>query len=210
MGNVLLIGGSPMTGKSTAAAALASARRWPSLSTDDVGEVLQTVLPLDPMRGMNYRTYYASVSADGLREDARRYHAAMEPALRRLVNIHSAWGNSMILEGWALYPARVRPWLGRSVYGVWLIAEEGLLESRLEQREDFLDGAAARSYLHRSLWHNGLLLEECRALDLPYLRVREEDTPADVSRRLEALLPPGFQNGFPDGSQSSNQSGRAE
>lgn len=37
MGKVLMIGGSPMTGKSTAAAAMGSVRRWPFLSTDDVG-----------------------------------------------------------------------------------------------------------------------------------------------------------------------------
>ena len=43
MGKVLMIGGSPMTGKSTAAAAMGSVRRWPCLSTDDVGEVLQAL-----------------------------------------------------------------------------------------------------------------------------------------------------------------------
>ena len=82
MGKVLMIGGSPMTGKSTAAAAMGSVRRWPCLSTDDVGEVLQAALPLDPMRGMDYRDYYACVPEDGLIEDIRRYHRAMEPAAR--------------------------------------------------------------------------------------------------------------------------------
>ena len=192
MGKVLMIGGSPLTGKSTAAAAMGSVRRWPCLSTDDVGEVLQAALPLDPMRGMDYRDYYACVPEDGLIEDIRRYHRAMEPALERLVAIHSTWGGPLVLEGWALYPAHVRPWLGGSVFGIWLVAGEGLLESRLRRRPGFLDGAAAENYLRRSKWHNRRLLEECRALALPFLQVREGDTPAEIAGRLEALLPSGF------------------
>ena len=39
------------------------------------------------MRGMDYRDYYACVPEDGLIEDIRRYHRAMEPALERLVAI---------------------------------------------------------------------------------------------------------------------------
>ena len=157
-----------------------------------MGEVLQAALPLDPMRGMDYRDYYACVPEDGLIEDIRRYHRAMEPALERLVAIHSTWGGPLVLEGWALYPAHVRPWLGGSVFGIWLIAGEGLLESRLRRRPGFLDGAAAENYLRRSKWHNRRLLEECRALALPFLQVREGDTPAEIAGRLEALLPSGF------------------
>ena len=137
MGKVLMIGGSPMTGKSTAAAAMGSVRRWPCLSTDDVGEVLQAALPLDPMRGMDYRDYYACVPEDGLIEDIRRYHRAMEPALERLVAIHSTWGGPLVLEGWALYPAQGRPGVVGAFFGSWLFAGAGLLSARLRGRPVF-------------------------------------------------------------------------
>jgi len=60
MKKVILIGGSPMVGKSTAAVALASKLRVPCLSTDDIGEILQTVSAIDPMKGQQYLDYYAN------------------------------------------------------------------------------------------------------------------------------------------------------
>lgn len=43
MGNVLLIGGSTMVGKFTVARILSSIYEIQNLSTDDIGEMLQTI-----------------------------------------------------------------------------------------------------------------------------------------------------------------------
>lgn len=126
------------------------------------------------MRGWTIGTITPAYPEDGLIEDIRRYHRAMEPALERLVAIHSTWGGPLVLEGWALYPAHVRPWLGGSVFGIWLVAGEGLLESRLRRRPGFLDGAAAENYLRRSKWHNRRLLEECGRWPCPSCRSGKE------------------------------------
>lgn len=192
MGKVLMIGGSPMTGKSTAAAAMGSVRRWPCLSTDDVGEVLAG------------RAAVGSYAGDGLsgllrlRTGGRpdRGYPAVPPChgagARTARRYPQHLGRAARAGG--LGPlSRPCPALARRV-GFRDLARRrgGLLESRLRRRPGFLDGAAAENYLRRSKWHNRRLLEECRALALPFLQVREGDTPAEIAGRLEALLPSGF------------------
>lgn len=92
MGKVLLIGGSPMVGKSSVAAKIAAMFEINSLSTDDIGELLQTVADINPMSEMNYLDYYASKSFEALVEDMKVYHKAMEPAIQKMIDIHSEWG----------------------------------------------------------------------------------------------------------------------
>ena len=58
MKKVILIGGSPMSGKSTIALKLAQRLNYPCIPADDIGEALQTVADIDPMRGMHYHEYY--------------------------------------------------------------------------------------------------------------------------------------------------------
>ena len=185
MTKVLLIGGSPMVGKSSVALEIASKLKYPCVSTDDIGEALQTVVPIDPMRGKDFREYYASTPIEELTADIRRYHAAMEPAIERLVDIHSSWGNPLLIEGWALYPSHVRQFAGGRVAAVWLIAADGLLEARLSAKPGFLDGAAARNYLRRSAWHNALLLEQCKAVGASYILVQGSEP---VEMLAEAIL----------------------
>jgi len=108
MQKVLLIGGSPRVGKSTAAALLASKLLRPCISTDDIGLALQSVLDINPMKGYPYPDYYAMRTKQELIDDIVAYHKKVEPAIARLVEVHSAWGSPIIMEGWALYPEFVR------------------------------------------------------------------------------------------------------
>jgi len=163
MGKVILIGGSPQVGKSTVAIELASRLKYAYISTDDIGEALQAVVPLDPMRGMEYREYYTKTAPGQLMADIQQYHKAMEPAIRRLVEIHSTWGGSIVMEGWALYPSVIQALTNDNAAAIWLIAEDALLETRLENRPDFFNGilAARNHYLLRSKQHNALLRKQC-------------------------------------------------
>ncbi len=179
MGKVILIGGSPMTGKSTIAMNIASTLKYPCISTDDIGEALQTVVAINPMQKSDFRTYYANTSPDKLIADIQQYHKAMELAINRLIDIHGSWGNSLIMEGWALYPSRIQHLIGENVSAVWLIASDGLLESRLLGKTDFLNGVAAQNYLLRSKWHNDLILEQCKTVRASFVFVHG-DEPTDL------------------------------
>lgn len=175
MGKVILIGGSPMVGKSTVAIEIAASTKCPCISTDDLGEALQTVVPINPMQGKAFRDYYANTNEDKLLADIQQYHRALEPAIQRLVDIHSTWGNSVVIEGWALYPRFIMSIIRHNVFAVWLIASNELLEERLSNRNDFLEGNAARNYLSRSKWHNDLLLQQCTVFNAHYIRINGDE-----------------------------------
>lgn len=164
-----------MVGKSTVAIEIASSVKCPCISIDDIGEALQTVVPINPMQGKDFRDYYANTNEDKLLTDIQQYHHALEPAIQRLVNIHSTWGSSVVLEGWALYPSLIKPVTGHNVFAVWLIASNELLEARLSNRNDFLEGNAARNYLSRSKWHNDLLLQQCTAFHANYILINGDE-----------------------------------
>ena len=193
MQKVLLIGGSPRVGKSTAAALLASKLLRPCISTDDIGLALQSVLDINPMKGYPYPDYYAMRTKQELIDDIIAYHKKVEPAIARLVETHSAWGNPLVMEGWALYPKLVRRIENAQVFSVWMIAEPGLFESRMRRNSAFLDNATEpekviEGYLHRSQWHNQTLLSQCRAGQRNVLFVGERTTPEEVVGEIVGML----------------------
>ncbi len=73
---VILIGGSPLTGKTSLAAELASELGYDHVSTDDIGEAARATVEersrpeFHPMKGRDYREYYLSRSVDDLMHDA--------------------------------------------------------------------------------------------------------------------------------------------
>jgi 2-phosphoglycerate kinase len=192
MKKVILIGGSPMVGKSTAAISLAAKLAYPCISTDDIGEVLQTVTDISPMRGHDYLDYYTCREKAKLIEDITDYHKKMEPAIRKLAEIHSAWGNPLIIEGYALYPDQFKEQNG-NVFSVWLIADKHLLENRLNSNTDFYKNAkdpekGRENYLYRSEWHNEKIFEQCKAGNQNYIIVKQESTTEEIASCIMDML----------------------
>ena len=190
-----MIGGSPRVGKSTAAALLASKLVRPCISTDDIGEALQSVLDIGPMKGYPYPDYYAMRTKQELIDDIIVYHKKVEPAIARLVEVHSRWGSPIIMEGWALYPELVRRIENAQVFSVWLIAEPGLFERRMRRNSAFLDnatepGKVKEGYLHRSEWHNQTLLGQCRAGQRNAIHVDVSMGPEEIVGSIMELLAP--------------------
>ncbi len=189
MDKVILIGGSPMTGKSTIAIALASKLNRACISTDDIGEVLQTVTDINPMKGQNYIDYYSNTDKEKLIEDIKVYHAQIKPAIKRLVDIHSSWGAPVIIEGWAIYPDMLDGLETEEVKSVWLIANENLLAKRLENNKLFCKEASnpkkmLGNYLYRSLWHNNYLLEQCKLKNRKYILINEDESTGEVKTKI--------------------------
>ena len=184
MAKVILIGGSPMTGKTTIAIDISSKLPCACISTDDIGVALQTVIPIDPMRGKDYRDYYAQTPLSQLMTDARQYHQAMSPAINRLIAIHSTWGDPLVMEGWAVYPSLIQSLNHRNVSSIWRIASDALLEQRMMERPDFLKGKAAENYLARSMRHNRLLLEECRTRNARCIRIDGNESAVSLAGHI--------------------------
>jgi len=190
---VILIGGSPMSGKTTLANKIASKYFYNCISTDDIGQVIQTVIDIDPMKGHDYREYYIRKSIDDIINDTKKYHEKMWFSIKRLIEIHSTWSNPIIVEGWALYPRLVKELNSESIKKIWLVCDNKLLEKRLLEAKDFYQGATDKdlmisNYLKRSIWHNKKIFEEIKEFNDGYIRISVDLTKEELFKRAIDLL----------------------
>jgi 2-phosphoglycerate kinase len=174
---VILIGGAPMSGKTTVAYRLAATLGYGCLSTDDLGEALRAVTTKDshphlhPMEGYDYREYYVTRSPDALIADVTREHRALWPAVQSVIRKHATWGKPIVIEGWSLWPERVTQLRLPSVRALWFVADEQTLHERLVQAVEFYGGASNEEamrdhYLARSFWYNARLKEAVKQFAL--------------------------------------------
>ena len=178
---VILIGGSPMTGKTTLATNLAIRYKCNCISTDDIGEILQTENDINPMKGFDYREYYIRKSAEDLATEVLRYHCKIWRATKRLIKIHSTWSNPIIIEGWSLYPKLIKNIKNENIKCLWLIADENILKKRIIAKRSFYQGATNEvemifKYLQRSNWHNKKLYDEVVELKEDYIKINNNLT----------------------------------
>lgn len=180
-----------MVGKSTLARKLAAHLAYGCLSTDDIGQAIGAVTTAQShpafheMDGGDYREFYITRSVDDLIADAERRHAALWPAIARVISAHATWGDPVVLEGWALYPSKVAQLELHIVASLWLVADDQVLEARVRAAVDFYQGASdeeamIRHFVARSVWHNRLLFQQADNLGLPIIRVDEFDTTDDI------------------------------
>lgn len=193
MTKVILIGGSPMCGKSTVSKVLASRLGWACISADDIGEILQTAIDINPMKGQKYTEYYSEHTVSELIEDTVSYHKKLIPAVLRLIDIHSTWGEPIIIEGWALYPEIMNEIENQSVKSVWLIANKSLFENRFLNNIEFYQLAVnpktmKENYLYRSLWHNDYILEQCKLKKQSYILVSENMSVDDILKKIQRII----------------------
>jgi 2-phosphoglycerate kinase len=167
---VILIGGAPMSGKTTVAHRLAATLGYGCLSTDDLGEAIRAVTTKDshphlhPMEGYDYREYYVTRSPDALIADVSLEHRALWPAVERVIRKHATWGAPSVIEGWSLWPERVTQLRLPSVRSLWFVAQEQTLHERMGKAGAFYGGASDEAamrghYLARSFWYNARLKE---------------------------------------------------
>ncbi len=174
---VILIGGAPMSGKTTVAHRLAATLGYGCLSTDDLGEAIRAVttkdahLHLHPMDGYDYREYFVTRSPDALIADISLEHHTMWPAVQRVIRKHATWGQPIVIEGWHLWPERVTQLRLPNVHALWFVANEETLHERMVKAVEFYGGASdeeamMRHYLARSFWYNARLKEAVKKFAL--------------------------------------------
>lgn len=193
MRTVLLIGGSPMTGKSTAAAYISLKTEYACISTDDIGAIVQNITGIDPWDGQNYLDYYTSTARARLVEDLCAYHTALTNPINALVQMHLDKTTPLIIEGYALYPKDISEFPADQVARVWLVADKNVLKKRLLQNKAFFKNAAdkrafAENFLYRSLWHNKAIYEQCQFFNQPFVMVGEDDDYEAINNQVAEIL----------------------
>jgi 2-phosphoglycerate kinase len=196
---VVLIGGAPMSGKTTVSRLMAKRLGHGCFSTDDLGEAIRAVTTsqshpaLHPMEGSDYREYYVSRSIEDLIKDAEREHQALWPAVEVVIRAHATWRSPLLLEGWALRPARVSRLDLLGTVSLWLIVDERLLEERIRADVAFYRGASdedvmKRKCLARSVWYNTHVREAVSQWGLTAVQVPRRASPDEICEICVGLL----------------------
>lgn len=196
---VILVGGAPLSGKTTAARLIGQRCGMPVISTDDLGEAARALTSptshpdLHACTLTDYREYYSAHSPPRLLQDALRTHEALWPAIAAVIRRHLEWAGSAVIEGWALLPNLIATIESPRLRSVWIEAPEAILRSRLQAEPDFVRGAAdpglvLERFVGRSVLMNGWLREQASAWGLPHVVLSGVEPADDVaSRCLEAM-----------------------
>ena len=191
---VILIGGAPMSGKTTVARLLAAKLGYGCISTDDLSEAVRAITTKDahpdlhPMDGYDYREYYVTRSVEALIADISLEHRAMWPAIQSVIRNHATWGEPTVVEGWSLWPEHVAELQLPSVTSLWFVAQEQTLRERLLDAAEFYRGASDEQvmidhYLARSLWYNAQVKEAVKKFALTAI----EPTPQAPANKIVEL-----------------------
>lgn len=192
---VILIGGSPTSGKSTVAQAMAVQLGHSVIATDDLGAAARGVTgpaeapDLFAMRAQDHRAYYISHPVETLLEHAQRSHRALWPAIESVIQDHATWSSPAILEGWALLPDLVARLDLSGVAAVWLEVPGSVLEARVRANTSLFAEASnpelmIRRFTQRSVEFGRWLRAETSVLQLPLVRLSGAETPEEASQAL--------------------------
>ena len=176
---IILIGGTSHTGKSTLARALASKLKGKYLATDKLARH-----PGRPWKNEKSLTikphvleHYRSLSAPELISDVMiHYHHNVLPQVRNLVENHN-YNNYLIIEGSALYPSLVKDIISNEkVRGVWLVGSYSLLKNRIFANSNFYNASKEERYLiykflQRTWLYNRAMLNDLTSLGLEWIQV---------------------------------------
>jgi len=179
---VVVLGGAPLTGKSTVARMLAARLGFTSICIDDLGQAIRAVTTTQShpafhlMHDFDYREYYVSRSIEELVADANLYHEAIWPAAKQLIIQHASWGNPAVIEGWAVRPESVATLALDTVQAIWLVASRDVLEARLCGETGFYHGASdedkmIRHFVERSGRHDERIRAAAAQLGMPTIEI---------------------------------------
>jgi 2-phosphoglycerate kinase len=190
---VFVIGGSPMSGKTTLARELASMHKYSCISTDDIGESLRAVIKdnaFNPMHNRTYIDYYQNNSIDQLINDTIIQHEKYWPSILAVIKAHLNWSCPMIIEGWGLYPKNINTIKSDNISSIWLIGNSTFFRMRLDNDIDFYKDSSNQdlfksNFLERTVWHNNKIKEEAIEANMEIVELRNDTTITELVKQCE-------------------------
>lgn len=196
---VYLIGGPSGGGKTTLGRALGQHLGLGSLTIDDLRTAVlgvtspETHPDLHRIGLPNHIEYFTLTSPEQMIDDAIAQHAALWPAIERVILKRARFGPGMVIDGWHLIPDLVAGLAASNVRALWLDVAPDVLETREKAIWDFY----ARSddpelmfsnFMGRSVRWNDLVSNEAKGLGLRVIDQDGSKSPQDLcSEILDAL-----------------------
>ena len=191
----ILIGGSSHVGKSTLAAAWASALGWQVVSTDSLARHPGRPWPVAGRKvPAHVVEHYRTLSDGQLLESNLVHYRGMWPTIERLVRTHAeAPTSGLVLEGSGCWPDEAATLGLPRVGAVWLTTTGELISRRIRRQSGYADADAAgrlliERFICRSQLFNERLAERLAALGLPRGEVDGDEHPALLLARCRERL----------------------
>jgi 2-phosphoglycerate kinase len=183
MKKVILIGGSPYSGKTALACELASIWKYRCISTDDLGAAIRAFNPnnktINPMLRFSFQDYYLRKTNSELASDTVKQHDKIWPAIKGVITAHATWDSPAIIEGWAIYPDKAVSLRNPEIGSLFIIAGKKVIKNRIEADKSFLEGCQNKKeliqkYLERNLWHTAKIEKLAKQCNANILRIESQ------------------------------------
>jgi len=190
---IILIGGSPMIGKTSLAIKIASQLEYCCISTDDIGEAVRALIKkkdINPMKGFDCREYYIKKTIKKLIDETFIQHLSMEKSIMSVIRAHHEWGPPVVIEGWNLYPEFMSRYKKQDIISFYLVANKKLFRSRILNNKSFCNGASneekmIENYLARTEWHNTIIQKQAEDFNENIIYVNENDSTDDLLLKIK-------------------------
>ncbi len=182
----LLILGTSHVGKSTIAARLGQATKWPVIATDSLGRH-----PGRPWTGVPepVLAFYVHLTGDTIDWFLRAHHQNMRPLIGAAIATARAAGHGFIMEGSALRPEYLDGWNIGEALTVCLYARPDMLRERIRAQSAYTTRSdrtrlCIDKFAERSIRDGQALVASARRHRVPVFEVRDQ---AAADRVVEAL-----------------------
>ena len=179
---VILVGGAPLSGKTTLAEGIARRLEIAHVATDDLSTAIRAVTNAETHAALHFldvdgcfRDYYPAHTPERLLEDAMAFHRAAWPAIEAVANAHASWDRPAVIEGWGILPEFVVGLGAGRTAALFLVPDETVYERRCRADVSFYQGAAdeeglIESFALRSTLFSRMLEESAQERGLPVVR----------------------------------------
>ncbi len=182
--NIVLIGGTSHTGKSTLAQFLARKSGFKNISTDSVARHPGRPWKEKPEEiPLHVQEHYLNLPVDELVGDVVKHYEKIWPIVQSVIEANT---NGLILEGSALLPKLIQQINFKTITPVWLTATDAFLKDRIYKSSDYLNKSIQEKYLidkfaQRTISFDNMILKEVKELNFPFLEVEKFENVEDLS-----------------------------
>lgn len=188
--NIILIGGTSHTGKSTLAEFVGAKFGLTNISTDKLarhpGRPWKERLEEIPL---HVQQHYFNLSPRELLVDVVKHYEKIWPIV---LSVIESYTNHLVMEGSALLPKLVHSINWKEITAVWLTASNQFLKDRIYKSSNYFNKSLKEKYLidqfaARAIAFNHLVLKEVKSFNLLFLNVEKFENVADLAKSLEGV-----------------------
>ena len=189
--NIVLIGGTSHTGKSTLATFLAQKSGLKNISTDTLARHPGRPWKERPEEiPLHVQEHYFNLSVNELIADVVKHYEKIWPIVQSVIEKNA---NGLILEGSALLPKLIEKISSKKITAIWVTANNAFLKDRIYKSSNYFKKSTREKYLidkfvERTIAFNDLILKEAKSFKFPVVEVQNYINIEDLSNDSIQLL----------------------